>query len=813
MRTRISYIALSALFALSLSGCVSEAFTSDRKGQAIVLNLYVEGAETKAPRNGNAALNENYIGNTIDIFFYDEDNLRVVKEVIGAIRSGTMVEIQTNPNELEDIFGTLGAGAKSGLFVVANFTGTYEGTAGSRTLTQIKNSVLPAPNWEALPQTSFVMTGDQLVSLGHAGGSTPVYANVGLERVAAKVTFEVTVAENASGDSSWTPVTDNMTVYMVYAMRKATLGADPVSMPATATATYAPGEPIVYSQYLDKPLYDTGTTRDRSRGSGQNVSVVASPVYSTTLNGAEKPFYTYPLTWETGSAMEPYMKLIIPWEYNNVTRKYYYKIPFLGNALERNHWYHISIDVQILGTEQADPPQVEIHYAIANWSGQMDTSTAENITSVTSVPATVITTRYLNIPTTEYVLFDQDQIIIPIQSSHDVEVKGFQMDGTNAYQPAHVDDQSNYIGTNVSVYNPYTDNLDLSSVQAVHPDYSTDPPTPVSSASGWTITVNERESITVSHTLNRTMADSNFDVAPYTLRFRVRHQSESDNYFVDVIVEQRPAIIIKPQRNSDNGTPNSKGHTTEDGYVFINGVRTTTDQSSNRKNTNFNMYIVETSVLPTDVGSALRNDVLGDPRATSAGVSYTTGLTADDFAQGTDIADGSTRRMENYYPAQEDEDHNVFIAPSFRIASSFGTSSSMTRAVALQRCATYQEDGYPAGRWRLPTRAEIEYMVTLSQKGKIPALFSAESDVRYGGYWCSAGAVFPLTDGTQAYKTYAEASAMTVYNSNGSTLGTGVHWARCVYDEWFWEDTQHEKASSKTVYTWGDEALNTVRKK
>ena len=813
MRTKVINL---VLLALTLAGCVREETVPAMKG-GIVLNLVLEDPKTKATRDGDATLNENVISDNIDIFFYDESTLQVKKEALGARRSGNLVQIQTNPNDLEALFGTLGAGAHCGVFVVANFSGTYQGTAGSRTITQIKSSLIPAPTWETLPQASFVMTGEQQVTLGNAQGSTPVYANIGMERVAAKVTFEVTVAEGAAGEGgNWTPDTANMAVYMVYAMRKATLGAQPEDMPANKDVTYAIGntnELVVYNQYVDKILYDTGTTKQRTRPLGDGTTTVNAPVFSTTHDGP-KPFYTYPEAWETGSSMEPYMKLIIPWTYNNTTKKYYYKIPFHGNSLERNHWYHISIDVQILGTEQADPPEVTVSYAIANWSGSMDNASAENITSVTSLPATVITTRYLDVPTTEYVLFDQDNLVIPIRSSHDVEVVGFNVDETNAYKPAHIDNDANYLGSdNTRIYNPYLNTLNTSAVNGVRPNYQNDPPTPVVSASGWTITVNERESITVNHTLNRTMSSNDFDVAPYTMRFRVRHQSESDNYFTDVIIEQRPAIIIQPQRNSDDGTPNSKGHTTEDGYVFINGVRTTNDQSSNRTNTNFNMYIFETSVLPADENSALKDYVLGDPR-TKTSVNATSGLSNTDFQTGVDIAGGSNRRMANYYPAEEDEDHNVFIAPSFRIASSFGTSSYMNRNTAVQRCATYQEDGYPAGRWRLPTRAEIEYMVTLSQKGKIPALFSTESDVKYGGYWCSAGAVFPLDDGSLKYKTLSEASSMTVYRSgyNNQTLGTGVHWARCVYDEWYWSDTAHEKAADKTVWTWGDEARNTVVK-
>ena len=795
MRTRILLLTLVALL---LSGCVPETGFIDTAKGGIVLNLYLEDSQTKATLDGDGTLNENLVSNTIDIFFYDENTGQITKEVLGAIRSGNLVQIETNPNDIEGIFGTIAAGAHCGVFVVANFSGTYSGTAGSRTISDIKGSLLPAPTWETLPQASFVMTGEQEVTLGSAQGQTPVYATIGLARVAAKVTFDVTVSPNIEG--GWTPDTSNMSVYMVYAMRKATLGAEPVDMPATASVTYGSGEPVVYSQYVDKVLYDTGTTKQRQRPNGtQTLSV-----FSTEHDGA-KPFYTYPCAWETSSAMEPYMKLIIPWTYGNTTRKYFYKIPFHGNELLRNHWYHISIDVQILGTEQADPPQVDIHYAIADWQGVMDNATAEQITSVTSVPATVITARYLNVPTTEYILYDEDVLTIPIQSSHDVEVVGFNVDESNAYKPAHINDEANYTESELHIYNPYLNTLNTSAVNAVRPNYQNDPPTPVVSASGWTISIGGRESITVSHTLNRTMSSNDFDVAPYTMRFRIRHLNDADNYFTDVIIEQRPSIIIRPQHNSDYGeilsetNSRGKGHTTEDGYVFINGTRTNTDMSIGRSNTNFNMYIVETSVLPTE--GSLSDYVLGDPRQSTA-VSVTTGKSASNFASGVDIAGGSNRSMTNYYPSAEDDDHKYFVAPSFRVASSFGTSSSMVRNDAIWRCAVYQEDGYPAGRWRLPTEAEVYYMITLSQKGKIPTLFSPDSQVSKGGYWSANGAVFPLDDGTVETRTITQANS----------INSGKHWTRCVYDEWFWSDTAHEKAADKTVWTWGDEARNNVVK-
>jgi len=801
MRTRILYIALATLM---LVGCTPETGFIDVSKGGIVLDLYLEDPQTKATREGDADLNENEISNRIDIFFYDETTGQITKEVLGAIRSGTRVQIETNPNDIESIFGTLGAGAHCGLFVVANFAGTYLGTAGSRTISKIKSSLLPAPTWETLPQDSFVMTGEEQVTLGSAQGQTPVYANVGLERVAAKVTFDVTVSPNLEG--GWAPDTSNMTVYMVYAMRKATLGAEPEPMPATKNVTYSGGT-VVYEQYLDKKLYNTGTTKARTRPTGtENLSV-----FSTEHDGA-KPFYTYPCTWETGSSMEPYMKLIIPWTYNNTTRKYYYKIPFHGNELLSNHWYHISIDVQILGTEQADPPQVDIYYAIADWGGEMDNSSAQEITSITSVPATVITARYLTVPTTEYVLYNENELTIPIQSSTDVEVVGFDV-VSGAYTSSHYVD-ANYIGSNPRIYNPFTTTLNSQGkIVAVRPDYSSATPSAVThaftydqaaDADGWSVSVGGRTSVTLTHALKNDASTGNYDVAPYTIRMRIRHKGEGASlYFTDVIVEQRPAIIIKPERNSDTGdfltvtydrwgnrtSDWGEGHTAEDGYVFNNGVRTKDNQNSNRSNTNFNMYVIETSVLPTT--GNLANYLLGDPRSRTT-------KTISGTANGTGIDDGSTRTLTNYYEAGDDTEYDYFIAPKFRIASSFGASSNMTRDNAKLRCAAYQEDGYPAGRWRLPTVAEITYMAQLTTDGLIPRLLGQDS----GGstdYWSNSGYV-TVADGTSSA------------SPTPHTGTTGNRYVRCVYDEWYWEDTTYEKAD-KTTFTWGDQLRSAVRKK
>lgn len=825
MRAKLFILALAML---AFAGCVPDG--PDRE-EGIVLNLFVVEPETRATMPGVDSYNENTIAERLDLFFYNESTLQITKEVSNALRVGTQIKLQTNPNDLEQIFGTQGSGARCGLFVVSNFSGTYQGTPGSRTITEIKNSLLPGPSWEDLPQANFIMTGEKQIRLLNANGATPVYEEVGLSRIAAKVTFDLTVADSAAdgenAQNSWIPSKENMAVYMVYPMRKATLSAEPVPMPVTADVTYAAGETVVYAQYIDKVLFDTGTTKSRPRGNG----TVNAPVYSPLDNdpdspnyGKAQPFYSYPMRWETGSAMEPYMKLIIPWTFGNVTRKYYYKIPFHGNEILRNHWYHISIDVQILGTEQADPPEVTIKYAIADWGGAIEEVTEENITTVTSVPATVISARFLNVPTTEYVLFNEDQLIIPIMSSHDVEIVGFTVNN-NAYQPAHQVD-ANFVGSNPRIYNPFTTTVS-NNVTAVRPNYSGATTTTVShaftastsnaaDAQGWKLKIVGRDSITFSHPLNRDLSSNSYDVAPYTIRFRVRHEGDESGYYSDVTIEQRPSIIIKPDPNSggrnnygnvyvNGGHANGANNNNADGTYTSDTQRTVGNpwrfylgtagtNLENSGNANENMFVIETSVLPTS--GNLSNYVLGDPRSRTVDNLLNNNY---EWRKQAASVSGGNRRLTNYYPAG-DEAYDNFIAPKIRFASSFAATQKVTYADAKRRCASYQEDGYPAGRWRLPTVAEITYVATLNADGKIVRLLG-NTNTNNGAtsdYWCNSG-------------------YMTVYNGNSTNkpvrgtnyTATETKSVRCVYDEWYWEGTEHATVS-KTTFTWGDQLRSEV---
>ena len=105
------------------------------------------------------------------------------------------------------------------------------------------------------------------------------------------------------------------------------------------------------------------------------------------------------------------------------------------------------------------------------------------------------------------------------------------------------------------------------------------------------------------------------------------------------------------------------------------------------------------------------------------------------------------------------------------------------------RCASYQEAGYPAGRWRLPTTAEINFVISLQQKGAIQSIF-------YGGNY-----YYSSTDQVQNQST----TTTRAIDWNSSSFTGSV---RCVYDEWYWgsepEARENTKYPGYYEFTWGD---------
>ena len=171
---------------------------------------------------------------------------------------------------------------------------------------------------------------------------------------------------------------------------------------------------------------------------------------------------------------------------------------------------------------------------------------------------------------------------------------------------------------------------------------------------------------------------------------------------------------------------------------------------------------------------------IGDPRSSTVDNLRNSDSDPDNnFHEGPAFFDGPTRSLMWYYPAEGSDRTVNMMAPSYCIASKCGgvEFGDLTMEQAKIRCATFQEDGFPAGRWRLPTQGEIEFIAMLSAKNTFERLFSVGST-----YWSANGGV--------------KVNSNSVSRQNPSKALT-----RCVYDTWYLGKTQYEP---RTQFYWGD---------
>lgn len=156
---------------------------------------------------------------------------------------------------------------------------------------------------------------------------------------------------------------------------------------------------------------------------------------------------------------------------------------------------------------------------------------------------------------------------------------------------------------------------------------------------------------------------------------------------------------------------------------------------------------------------------------------------------------GDQNKLSYYYPTEETNRTRKMLSPKYMVASSYGVTGPISKENARKRCASYQEDGYPAGRWRLPTQAEVEYIVQLSAWKLIPVLFGnvPQTGTSSTNYWTANGVV------------------NVSYNTNGdgttsASTSTDNSYVRCVYDLWYWTDKTTDKGFTLNQYVWGDKA-------
>lgn len=464
-----------------------------------------------------------------------------------------------------------------------------------------------------------------------------------------------------------------------------------------------------------------------------------------TQDGKEHvPFYSYPNPLNTADRKDSYLILCVPWNMKTDAGtepvNYYYRVPITGSEdtpalLERNKYYKVNVNVSVLGSmNPREAVTLNADFIIYDWF-DMDISADMN------------NYKYLVLEEYTSVMNNTNELRMPYVSSSALTMGKTQI--TKVTYPN---------------YNAKTDD-------ASHTDTVTlDTPEEIQSE-GFSLTWNDDELIFI-HTVTTE------DYVPYTITVEVWNEQELDATWE---ITQYPAIYIVGDYNPNGDenrfvygrseeTVNSGWYTDpieDDDGNTLGGVNNPLVNATNKNLNQYTIYI-------TSFDIAGSNYAIGDPRSS----------TVDNLDFLNKEINGET--LSYYYPTRKDGVQNV-IAPAFKIASSWGVvdANSLTYETAKRRCASYQENGYPAGRWRVPTEAEIQYIVSLSDRGVIPVLFG-------GDYYASSG------------RYYDNESSPAGFHDDSR----GGHAVRCVYDVWYWgNEKMSEKDGSDTEFVWGDEPM------
>ena len=836
MKRYFLYIACACLV-LALNSCIKDEFTGGnifcRDAQ---LNLTLSlGAETRGdtPNNGvgdgtndddatNAVvkLNENLIKD-IEIFLYPqgkegEDAVFAYRIPLatGQANSTTVSNVTVSAGQLAKLFPNADV-TECSAYVVANYAtgrttanadGKYlntsvaklkalEHTANFETTDGIDVSNLDDPTLEddfgnkltsVKPQQKFVMDSD-VATLKKEGNNivSKNNATIYLTRAASKITFRATIAETIEIDGeTWTSDLEHVTVAFHNCVNTGAVdnGSDfgDFTMPTTPNYEVASGVQMA-------PLEGFGGEAPEFEGDVEGVENWSTVDHLT-------PFYTYSSQWNEGADNESYIMLTVPWyievkdtENNEIIRERYttynYFVPINaidaeddeGNPITigkfvRNKHYRINLRVGVLG-DLDDLSEATYSYEVLEWVG--------NDINV-------------NLSRPKYLVVEKDYVEMNNLTSFSV--------------PYSSSDAVSAEITKVTRYN-------LSGAVAKNVEYTTADAWNNINGKSFSITPsadgNPNGSVVLSHDFVVDNTDPLYDYVPYYIYVTVTNESGFEE---EIVFVQYPPIYITASQNSDydNGSGADEYNSY---YTMVNAYYTDQGGDSYTKkvdtgqstglgsvpglyvsggqnsstNANPNSYLITISSLDSN-----SNNVLGDPRQSTVDTDLINLKNGSDnywvVTQSVDydfnITKSPTRSLTWYYPTIRDNTTKNMIAPKYRVASSYSVvHSGVVTSVdmAERRCAAYQEDGWPAGRWRLPTFAEVEFIYNLSERNRIPILFNEGTP-----YWCAQGAI-QLSN-----------NVVSIVNSTANSV-------RCVYDVWYWGDKQLPQAE-RGNFTWGDMA-------
>lgn len=675
------------------------------------------------------------------------------------------------------------------------------------------------------PQEKFVMD-SEVVELTYDMDQRTIgrEESVKVIRAASKIRLTVTLADEiVIGEDTWVPNIEGMTVAFYNGVKSATIGK--VEDPEDRTDPDHKDDFFNVSgiQFLT-PGVQGGTPggfqQDDNGAEGSSVTRATSAVTHIT------PFYTYPSAWKTDLEENDAARfeLVVPWGIKKANSwdidyiQYRYSVPInmADKKIERNKFYNINLHIGVLGNlNYLDPLTYSFH--VTEWNSE-------------DIDVNLQKPQYLTVEKNYIEVYNQDTFGVAYEASDEITAVI-----TKVVKPNYTGNSA--VEDNV-VYQNATGSTSVTPPKFTVTSGSGWNQQTKSFGNQNLIKVEVKDGqVVLTHILNNDMASNDLDYVPYTITVLVTMQlADGKSITEEVVFKQYPAIYLYADQNTDwdnGGGVNADHNTLVNGYyggqsqTTVNNTQTTfvgpvsgeksqvayfcsvNGISTSNSNANPNQYVITVSSISAD-----QSYVIGDPRVRTSDTelvnathSVNTGTnnrpsytTYSVWATGYVVDENMNsvtpnRKLAHYYPTNVEmvsgktdktKPENFLtgwtIAPKFRIASSYAVVRDIDMAheydIMKKRCASYQENGYPAGRWRMPTYAEVAFIASMSDRLMIPRLFNDDTD-----YWCAHGNFLP-TDGI-------------VTLTNGDDAAS----IRCVYDEWYWGN---QKLANPSRFTWGD---------
>lgn len=746
----------------------------------------------KASSRGADAYNENLV-ESVDCFFYANGGTgsNAVFTALGrgaeAVAEGdsTVYKVKVFFTDADAIkmFGDKNSGTCE-LYVICNAPLSYDMAHSS--VAELKELVVENDFTAQTIQRSFVMSADEIatVTLTTDGeDNRTASGRIKVSRAAAKIQFFLLIPDEFEDESHqmWEPVLDaGVSISLSNAAKRGKVDGD-------------------YSvQAADYVTYGSRSVTELAVGD----LIEGHSEYKYT----HVPFYSYPCAWSDLSDYATTVVFRIPWRIVGETDYQWKKYQLSPNVstldLKRNKYYRTFVKVSSLGGADKESLVIipDCDYEIIPWMNESTSGGGQGV-----VPGELITYKYLVMDHPEQVINNEETVYFtyvsssPIASVQITTIQYYVNTNANPLQTQNVNRtitaDSQTISTNagsitvdksnagyVTFYHSLANMYSTVTINAT-----------ITNEDGCTqdVQVVQHPSISL---IRNTNAGSVF-VNGYFARVAGtppgwgntynRYRDEGSYFYHCSSFWNRVTSGSGWNQISyyeiSSSTQTKNGRTTGN-YGTIIGETTNLSSSIDK---NFYTTYIDVTSFNTSNDYYVANDTeihyrIGDPRVpSSTHYSGTESWTNNSKFYDYLYYNGNTTELyaawespESILIAPQNAEDQSIIAPRLLVSSALNANTGLTFEQAVKRGATYQEGGYPAGRWRLPTEAEIAFIVARQKEGVIPILYATNSD-----YWSGSGRLVYIPTAANASITFSDPASSSTTQS-----------CRYVYDLWYWGD-------------------------